>query len=108
MPTQQTLWRVSEDSPDHRQFVTILSYRTWTTRAQLANLLGWDDRKIRMHAAAMGGALVKGQKGFCLLTKLNREDLGLALRAADAQLAQAKKMLKYSLTLKRNLHRITG
>lgn len=104
----QTDLFTDEMGAEQASFLAVLRSRTWVTRSQLARLLGWDERTIRKHAAALGPELVKGQLGFCLLSRLPRTDIGHALRAADAEISQGKKMLRYALGLKRNIHRITG
>jgi hypothetical protein len=52
----------------------------------------------------MGSAIVRGQRGFKLTAELQRDDLSAAAQAADAALSQGKRMIRYGLALKRQLH----
>lgn len=81
-----------------------LSETGWQTRAQLVSSLGWCERKIRDVAESMGSEIVRGQRGFKLTADLQREDLSAAAQAADAALSQGKRMIRYGLALKRQLH----
>lgn len=80
----------------------------WQTRRQLAEGLGWSERKIREVAEGMGADIVRGQHGFKLTEQLGREDLEPAKQAADAALSQAKKQEAYGLALLRRIHQLVG
>lgn len=80
----------------------------WQTRRQLAEGLGWSERKIREMAESMGADIVRGQHGFKLTEQLTREDLEAAKQAADAAISQAKKQEAYGLALLRRLHQLVG
>lgn len=76
----------------------------WQTRHEIATCLGWSERKIRDVAESMGSSIVRGQRGFKLTADLERDDLSAAAQAADAALSQGKRMIRYGLALKRQLH----
>ena len=83
----------------------------WQTRKQVCLALGWSERKVRDVAEVMGADVIRGQSGFKLTAQINRHDptdLARATQAADASESQAKKMLDYSLSLRRRLHAILG
>lgn len=80
----------------------------WQTRRQLAEGLGWSERKIREVAEGMGADIVRCQHGFKLTEQLTREDLESAKQAADAALSQAKKQEAYGLALLRRIHQLVG
>lgn len=89
---------------DTYQLGTHLRLCGWQTRRQLSDSLGWSERKIRDVAESMGSAVVRGQRGFKLTAELERDDLSAAAQAADAALSQGKRMIRYGLALKRQLH----
>ncbi len=76
----------------------------WQTRQQISGALCWSERKLRDVAESMGSAIVRGQRGFKLTADLERDDLSAAAQAADAALSQGKRMIRYGLALKRQLH----
>ena len=82
----------------------LLSRAGWQTRADIRAALGWCDRKTRDTAESLGSEIVRGQRGFKLTSELQREDLSAAAQAADAALSQGKRMIRYGLALKRQLH----
>jgi hypothetical protein len=76
----------------------------WQTRRQICEALAWTERQVRINAEALGSEIVRGQAGFKLTSRITREDLEMAVQAADAALSQSRKMAEYGLALKRRLH----
>lgn len=98
------LYRPGVTDDDVRRLTIWLNANGWQTRQQLSGALCWSERKIRDVAESMGSAIVRGQRGFKLTSELRREDLSTAAQAADAALSQGKRMIRYGLALKRQLH----
>jgi hypothetical protein len=80
----------------------------WATRRQIAEHLGWAERKVPAVAELLGSDIVRGQRGFKLTEKVTREDLPAVKQAVDAGLSQGKKQIRYALALKRKLHQLIG
>ena len=80
----------------------------WRTRAQICEALGWSERQVRSVAESLGADVVRSQSGFKLTEALTREDLPAAQQAADAYLSQGKRMIRYSIALRRHLHTLIG
>lgn len=76
----------------------------WQTRRQLVAGLGWNERKIRDVAEAMGADIVRGQRGFKLVETLVPEDFPFAVQAARAHMSQARINFRYGARLMRRLH----
>ena len=57
---------------------------------------------------SLGPDIVRGQAGFKLTARLDRDDLPAAHQAADAFISQGKRMIKYACALKRRLHGLLG
>jgi hypothetical protein len=76
----------------------------WQTRRQICEALSWTERQVRINAEALGSEVVRGQAGFKLTAQITRQDMEMALQAADAALSQSRKMADYGLALKRRLH----
>jgi len=85
---------------DLDEFVALLKDR-WLTRKALTQLTGKSEREIRALAEAAGPAIVRGPKGF---THFDHATLDEIQQAADISAAQGKKMLRYSIRLKRRAH----
>jgi hypothetical protein len=90
------------------EFLGVLAAHGWQTRRQLGDRLGWSDRQIRDVAERAGAQVVRGQLGFKLVAQVTRDDLPVAVEAAQAAIAQGKKMIRYGLRLKRRLHEVVG
>lgn len=94
---------------DVDEFVQLLKSRSqggpdaspWLTRKELVQLLGKSERDIRALAEAAGPEIVRGQKGFA---HFDNAPLDLIKEAADQAQAQGKKMLRYSIRLRRRAH----
>jgi hypothetical protein len=85
-----------------------MSAGTWQTRRQICAALGWDDRKVRQVAEAIGSQVVRGQEGYKLSELCTRDDLHLVKQSYDAFLSQASKMQAYALSIQKLLHSIEG
>lgn len=86
----------------------LISSGTWMTRAQLCNLLGWPDRKVREVAETLGVEVVRGQLGFKLTTLITRDELSAVQQSIDAFHSQAVKMEQYAHALRLHLHSLIG
>lgn len=83
-------------------------YKTFRTRAQICESLGWTERQLRDVAESLGADIVRCQAGFKLTADIQREELGIALQASDSFLSQGKRMIRYALSLRKNLHHLIG
>lgn len=90
--------------PDADLLRSHLAGTGWQTRAQITRALGWTERQLRSAAESLGPDLVRGQAGFKLTSRLDREDLPLATQAADAFVSQGKRMIRHGLALRKRLH----
>jgi len=77
------------------------STHRWWTRAELGEQFGWTDREVRAVVAAAGAEVVKGQRGFCHVEHATTEEI---THAANQSESQGKRMLDYSLALRRRAH----
>ncbi|KAF0176481.1 MAG: hypothetical protein FD161_3020 [Limisphaerales bacterium] len=111
MNSQPELFSEGVTEADVAELRAWLLTHGWQTRRQLAEGLGWSERKIREVAEGMGADIVRcGMKdrGFKLTEQLTREDLEAAKQAADAAISQAKKQEAYGLALLRRIHQLVG
>jgi len=86
----------------------LISAGTWQTRADLAARLGWDERKIRAVAQALGGSVVRCQAGYKLTAACTRDDLGLMTQAANAAGSQGRLQIAYEVAMLRAIHAMVG
>ncbi len=90
---------------DQSEFRALLIARGWTTRKEVCEALGWDERKLRAVAQSLGGEVVRCQLGYKLTAHCaSREDLGWVKQAADAAASQARWMRAYEIELRKFLH----
>lgn len=95
---------VTPESIDHLKHC--LSAGAWLTRAQLVDLTGWSERKVRMVAAAAGAhVIVRGPQGFCLADKVDPTAL---MQCANIFLDQARKMQAEALAWQALAHAKLG
>ncbi|MEK9753271.1 MAG: hypothetical protein VW338_08685 [Rhodospirillaceae bacterium] len=99
--TDLPLFQPRAVDPQVDDFLALLAEFGHLTRAQFQGLRGWNDRTVRALAAEAGPKVVRGQKGFCLTQNANLDE---TREAAEASIAQGKKMIRYGLQLKRQLH----
>jgi hypothetical protein len=81
-----------------------LAVAGWQTRKQLCEHFGWSERYVRQLAERLGSEIVRCQAGFKLFEQINRDELPLVLQSSDAFLSQGKRMIRYALSLRKNLH----
>jgi uncharacterized damage-inducible protein DinB len=86
---------------DLDDFVQLLKARGWSTRRELVHITGKSERDIRALAEAAGPEIVRGPKGFNHFESATLDEIH---QAADIAAAQGKKMLRYSIRLKRRAH----
>jgi TRAP-type uncharacterized transport system substrate-binding protein len=86
---------------DLDDFMQLLKTRGWSTRRELVQITGKSERDIRALAEAAGPTVVRGPKGFNHFDNATLDDIH---QAADIAASQGKKMLRYSLRLKRRAH----
>lgn len=108
-PTQAELPIDDRTSPDGCVLRSFLAnQKTWLTRADICKCLGWTERRVREAAEQLGAEIVRCQLGFKLTAQLTRDDLALAQQAVDAFWSQGRRMLRYSLALRKRMHSIVG
>jgi hypothetical protein len=83
-------------------------HKTFRTRAQITEALGWTERHLRDVAESLGADIVRCQAGFKLTEDITRDELGIALQASDSFLSQGKRMIRYALSLRKKLHHLIG
>lgn len=93
---------------DMRAFRDQLRANGWQTRRQLCQALGWEERKVRSIAEALGDEIVRGQAGFKLVSMIERDELGKAVQARDQAIAQGKRMIRYGYRLGRKIRELMG
>ena len=77
----------------------------WVKREQLVRLTGWSERTLRDLLHALGADVVRStEEGFKLTDDLTDDELGIAKRAADFAVAQARVQGTYGVRLRRRLH----
>jgi hypothetical protein len=111
MPVQPELFPPPIPDSDKTALRSHLYSFGWQTRKQICQALGWTERKVRDVAESLGADIIRGQSGFKLTAQVNSHDptdLARALQAADAARSQARRMLRYSLNLRRRLHALVG
>jgi hypothetical protein len=100
-PPELPLFKAERTDPNVGRFLELLAIHGHLTRKRFAELEGWTERDVRALAEAAGDKVVRGQKGFCLF---DAATIAEALDAAQDQISQGKKMIRYGLALKRRLH----
>jgi hypothetical protein len=80
----------------------------WQTRREIVVALGWDDRKIRQVAQAMGGRVVRCQLGYKLTASCDRNDIPHMTQAADAAGSQSAIQRAYELAMRHAIHALVG
>lgn len=85
--------------------VRTLEDRGWLTRRELADLLGWTERKIRAVAEAAGAKVVRGPRGFASVNRAGLDDVLHCARIAESQ---GRKMIDYAAALRRRCHGMVG
>jgi hypothetical protein len=86
------------DDPRVAELLDMLNERGWTPGRQIHEVKGWDERTIRLLAAASDGQIISGQKGY----KLTREATPEELRHATAWLeSQANQMSNRARAIRR-------
>jgi hypothetical protein len=80
----------------------------WRTREQICEALGWSERHLRQVAESFGPDIIRSQAGFKLTDQATRDDVPLALQSCDSFLSQGKRMIRYSMALRKKLHALIG
>ena len=93
--------KVAPDDYKLDMLVSWLDGRGWQTAADLRERFGWSDRTCRALAAASGGLVISGQKGYALLTGCTPEEIN---HAASWLESQAKQMLTRAIEIRRLYH----
>jgi len=93
---------------DMADFCGHLIAHGWQTRREISAALGWDDRKIRLVAQALGGRVVRCQLGYKLTSSCDRNDLPHMRQAADAAGSQSALMRAYELAMRHAIHALVG
>lgn len=76
------------DAEDQNQLVEGLSYgNKWKHTAELVESLGMTRRNIQFAVEALNGAVISGQKGYCLLSRASPEEAIHAVRTLRSQAA---------------------
>ena len=86
----------------------LISVNGWQTRRELCQALGWEERKVRAVAQAMGGNVIRGQLGYKLTDACTRDDLALMQQAADAAASQSRIQASYAVEVRRAIHSLVG
>lgn len=78
-----------------------LTNRGWVNARMLMPLTGMTDRQLRSEAEASDGAIVTGNKGYCLLSECGVDDLN---HSANRLISQGKKMIRRGIQIKNRAH----
>lgn len=101
-PNQQlALPWTTPDETDTSTFTMLLAAHGHLTRRQLADLTGWDERRIRTIAEAAGADVIRGQHGFCLFSRATTDEIMETIGRFEGQ---GTKMLAVAVELRRRLH----
>jgi hypothetical protein len=82
--------------------------KTFCTRKEICESLGWTERHLREVAEQLGSDILRCQAGFKLTADVTRDDASFALQAIDASISQGKRMIRYALALRKRLHSLIG
>ena len=94
-----------EEHPDATALRDILSDGHWLSRSLLAQTLKWYPRRVPAAAEMLGAEIVRSRThGFKLTSLLTKEEIPIALHAAEEMHSQAKKNEACALALKRRIH----
>jgi len=81
--------------------LALLDGRGWQSAKALARQMDTDDRTIRAIAAASDGAVISGQRGYCLTAQASVRDVQ---HAASWLRHQAQQMTKRAYQIERAMH----
>jgi hypothetical protein len=94
-------YQTDADDPRVAALLDLLSDRGWLSGREIRERKGWDERTIRLLAAASDGQILSGQKGY----KLTRQATPDELHHATAWLeSQAKQMSQRACAIRRRWH----
>ena len=103
--TQLDLWTGGVTESDISELVSLLRTQGWMHRRQLCPVLGWSERKIRAVAESAPSQIIRGQRGYSVIDRVDTETL---VRCADALKSQGTKMLRVSVAWRRLAHARIG
>lgn len=100
------MFTVAQASDGVARLAALLQVYGWLTRKQITAFLGWDERTIRAVAAAAGGGqIVCGQRGFNLVANVPVDEL---VHCANQSEAQAVQMQARALAWRKAAHAKVG
>lgn len=100
------MFTLPEQAAEVARLVALLTTYGWLTRKQITAFLGWDERTIRAVAAAAGGGqIVCGQRGFNLVANVPVDEL---VHCANQSEAQAVQMQARALAWRKAAHAKVG
>jgi hypothetical protein len=103
---QQTMF---EEHPDAIALRDLLSDGHWLSRHLIAVALQWNVRRVAAAAEKLGAEIVRSRThGFKLVSLLTKEEIPVAIHAAEEMHSQAKKNESCALALKRAIHQRIG
>lgn len=110
MITQPDLFTPVEGTPEANlaRLRVALAEPGWHSRRQLCLALGFTEDLLRHTLEMLGAEVVRGQMGFKLTKQLENDDLPTAIQAANQAISQGKKMIRYGVRLKTQLHGVVG
>lgn len=101
---QQEMFR---EHPDATALRNLLSEGQWLSRAVIAVTLQWTMRRVPAAAEMLGDEVVRSRThGFKLVSKLTKEEVPIALHAAEEMLSQARKNQNCAIALKLRIHQL--
>jgi hypothetical protein len=101
----QTEMTFTAESPEVAQLRALLAGGHWLTRRLIMQTLGWPERKVPAVLQALGAEVVRSRThGFKLTALLTKEEIPIALHAAEEVLSQCGKNTAYAVALKQRLH----
>ena len=112
--SQPDLFAPSEQAPNGATDAEIADFsghliaHGWQTRREISAALGWEDRKIRQVAQALGGKVVRCQLGYKLTAACDRNDIPHMKQAADAAGSQSAIQRAYELAMRHAIHSLVG
>jgi len=96
-----------EEHPDAIALRDLLADGHWLSRALIATTLRWNMRRVPAAAELLGSEVVRSRThGFKLVALLTKEEIPIALHAAEEMHSQAKKNEACALALKQAIHRL--
>ena len=93
--------RYEDEDAERFKSLLLSSPGRWVTRRDFEALEGWVPRTVRAIAERLGTEVVRGQNGFCHISRASMEEIQ---HAANISINQGEKMRNYGAGLRARMH----